>query len=201
MAFGKAAGSQLVVVVSDIGGKVGGDAVGTDEHFVLGFLLGSVLGLFLVHRAVLGSVLGAAVHDGTVLCLIACAQLQQLIHHGLHRAGLVQGALMEPHIVVDAVLAQIALEGSNVLGQSVGHQCVLQGGKSLALEQSLLVHPLASGNVLVAVQLGKLTGQHLDVAALIALGGQRIGLPRRSTSAGSARQGSCRTSGSGCRHR
>ena len=74
--LGKATGGQLIVVVGDIGGKVGGDAVGTDEHFVLGFLLGSVLGLFLVHRAVLGSVLGAAVHDGTVLCLIACAQLQ-----------------------------------------------------------------------------------------------------------------------------
>ena len=35
--------SQLVVVVGDVGGKVGGDAVGTDEHFVLGFLLGSCL--------------------------------------------------------------------------------------------------------------------------------------------------------------
>ena len=69
--LGKAAGGQLVVVVSDIGSKVGGDAVGTDEHLVLGFLFGAVLGLFLVHGAVLGSVLCAAVHDGTVLGLVA----------------------------------------------------------------------------------------------------------------------------------
>ena len=124
--LGKAAGGQLVVVVGDIGGKVGGDAVGTDQHFVLGFLLGAVLGLFLVDGAVLGGVLGAAVHDSTVLCLIAGTQLQQLVHHGHDRAGLVQGALVEPDIVVDAVLAQIALQGGNVLGQGVGHQCVLQ---------------------------------------------------------------------------
>ena len=83
---------------------------------------------------------------------------------------------MEPHVVVDAVLAEVTLQGSDVLGQGVGHQCVLQGGKGLALEQSFLVQPLAGGNVLVAVQLGKLTGQHLDVAALIALLGQGIGI-------------------------
>ena len=78
--LGKAAGSQLVVVVGDIGGKVGGDAVGADEHLVLGLLLSAVLGLFLVHGAVLGSVLGAAVHDSTVLGLVAGTQLQQLIY-------------------------------------------------------------------------------------------------------------------------
>jgi len=174
--LGKTAGSQLIVVVGDIGGKVGGDAVGADEHLVLGLFLGAVLGLFLVHGAVLGSVLGAAVHDGTVLGLVAGTQLQQLVHHSQHCAGLVQGALVEPDIVVDAVLAEVALQGSDVLGQGVGHQSVLQGGKGFALKQSFLVHTLAGGNVLVAVQLGKLTGQHLDVAALIALLGQGIGL-------------------------
>ena len=173
--LGKAAGGQLVVVVSDIGSKVGGDAVGTDEHLVLGFLFGAVLGLFLVHGAVLGSVLCAAVHDGTVLGLVAGTQFQQLVHHGHHRAGLVQGALMEPHIIVDAVLAQVALEGGDVLGQGIGHQSVLQLCESIAGKQGLFVHTLAGGNVLVAVDLGELPGQHLDVAALIALGGQRIG--------------------------
>ena len=34
----------------------------------------------------------------------------------------------------------------------------------------------SGGNVFVAVQLSELTGQHLDVAALIALGGQGISL-------------------------
>ena len=173
--LGKAAGGQLVVVVGDIGGKVGGDAVGTDEHLVLGFFLGAVLGLFLVHGAVLGSVLGAAVHDGAVLGLVAGTQLQQLVHHSQNRAGLVQGALVEPDIVVDAVLAEVAFQGSDVLGQGVGHQCVLQSGKGLALKQSFLVHTLAGGNVLVTVQFGELTGQHPDVAALIALLGQGIG--------------------------
>ena len=173
--LGKAAGSQLVVVVGDICGKVGGNAVGADEHLVLGLFLGAVLGLFLVHGAVLGSVLGTAVHDGTVLGLVAGTQLQQLVHHSHHCAGLVQGALMEPHIIVDAVLAQVALEGGDVLGQGIGHQSVLQLCESIAGKQGLFVHTLAGGNVLVAVDLGELPGQHLDVAALIALGGQRIG--------------------------
>ena len=126
-------------MVGDIGGKVSGDAVGTDEHLVLGFFLGAVLGLFLIHGAVLGSVLGAAVHDGTVLGLVAGTQFQQLVHHSQNCAGLVQGALMEPHVVVDAVLAEVTLQGSDVLGQGVGHQCVLQSGKGFALKQRLLV--------------------------------------------------------------
>ena len=42
--LGKTAGGQLVVVVGDIGGKVGGNAVGADEDFVLGLLLGAVFG-------------------------------------------------------------------------------------------------------------------------------------------------------------
>ena len=83
---------------------------------------------------------------------------------------------MEPDIVVDAVLAQVALEGGDVLGQGVGNEGVLQSCESLALEEGLLVHAFAGGNVFVAVQLSELTGQHLDVAALIALGGQGISL-------------------------
>ena len=41
--FVKAAGGQLIVVVGDVGGKVGGDAVGADEDLVLGLLLGAVV--------------------------------------------------------------------------------------------------------------------------------------------------------------
>jgi len=173
--LGKAAGGQLVVVVGNVGGKVGGDAVCTDEDFVLGFLLGAVLGLFLVHGAVLGSILGAAVHDGTVLGLVAGTQLQQLVHNIQDSAGFVQGALVEPDIVIDAVLAQVALEGGNVLGQGIIHQSVLQGLKGFAGKEGLFVQPRAGCNVLVAVDLSKLTGQHLDVAALIAFSGQGIG--------------------------
>ena len=174
--FGKTAGGQLVVVVRDVGGEVGGDAVGADEDLVLGFLFGAVLGLLLVDGAVLGCVLGTAVHHSAVLGLVAGAQLQQLVHHGHHRAGLVQGALVEPDIVIDAVLAEVALEGSNVLGQGVVHEGVLQGLEGFAGEQLLFAHPLAGGHIGVAVDLGELTGQYLDVAALIALGGQGIGL-------------------------
>ena len=83
---------------------------------------------------------------------------------------------MEPDVVVDAVLAEVALEGSDVLGQGVGHEGVLEGGEGLAFKEGLLVHPLAGSDVLVTVLLGKLTGQNLDVTALIALGGQGIGL-------------------------
>src|SRR5699024_3690102 len=91
----KAAGGQLVVVVGDVGGKIGGDAVGADQDLVLVLLGGAVVGLFLVGRAVLGGILGAAVHDGAVLGLVAGALFQQQVHHVLHCAGLVQGALGE----------------------------------------------------------------------------------------------------------
>ena len=87
---------------------------------------------FLVHGAVLGSILGAAVHDGTILGLVAGSQLQQFVHNIQDSAGFVQGALVEPDIVIDAVLAQVALEGGNVLGQGVIHQSVLQGLKGFA---------------------------------------------------------------------
>ena len=173
--LGKATGGQLVVVVGDVGGKVGGDAVGADQNFVLGLFLGAVLGLLLVDGAVLGGVLGAAVHDGAILGLVAGTQLQQLFDHGLDGAGLVQGALVEPDIVVDAVLAQVALEGRDVLGQCVIHEGVLQGLERFAGKQGLFVHALAGGHVAVAVQVGKFPGQHLDVAALVALSGQGIG--------------------------
>ena len=78
--------------------------------------------------------------------------------------SLVQGALVEPDIVVDAILAQVALQGGDVFGQGVGNEGVLQSCESLTLEEGLLVHAFAGGNVFVAVQLSELTGQHLDVA-------------------------------------
>src|SRR5699024_5377163 len=171
----KAAGGQLVVVVGDVGGKVGGDAVGPDQDLVLVLLGGAVVGLFLVGRAVLGGVLGAAVQDGAILALVAGAFFQQQVHHLLHGAGLVQGALGEPYVVLDAVFAQVLLEGGDVLGQGVAHQGVLQGGKGFALIQGLVLQAAAGQGVLVPLPGGELQGQQGDVPALVALLGQGIG--------------------------
>lgn len=131
--FVKAAGGQLIVVVGDIRSKIGGDAVGAHQDLVLGLLLGAILGLFLVYSAVLGSVLRTAVHHSAILCLIAGAQLQQLIHHSHYCAGVVEGALVEPHIVIDAVLAQVPLQVGDVLGHGIGYQSILQSGKAHSL--------------------------------------------------------------------
>ena len=158
----KAAHGQLVVVVGNVGGKVGRDAVGAHQHLVLGLLLAAVIGLALVHNAVLGGVLGAAVHDGAVLGLVAGAGLQQLVHHGLDRAGVVQVALMEPDIVLDAVLAEVALQTGDVLGQGIGHNGFFQLVKVLA-------------DVGVAVDGGKLLGAGDDIRTLVALLGQGAG--------------------------
>ena len=159
----KAAHGQLVVVVGNVGGKIGRDAVGADEHLVLGLLLAAVVGLALVDDAVLGGVLGAAVHDRAVLGLIARAGLQQLVHHGLDCAGAVQVALVEPDVVLDAILAEIALQTRDVLGQGVGNDGLFQLVKVLV-------------DVSVAVDLGKLLGAGDDVRALVALLGQRAGV-------------------------
>ena len=101
--------ASLLPMVGDVGGKVGGDAtVGTDGDFVLGLLLGAVVSLLLVDGAVLG---------GTVRCGTLMAPSSAFANghpapaacpHGQHSAGLVEGALMEPDIVVDAVLCQVA---------------------------------------------------------------------------------------------
>ena len=159
----KAAHGQLVVVVGNVGGKVGRDAVGAHQHLVLGLFLAAVLGLALVHNAVLGGVLGAAVHDRTVLGLVAGTALQQLVHHGLDRAGVVQVALMEPDIVLDAVLAEVALQTGDVLGQGIGHDGLLQLVK-------VLFH------IGIAMHFGKLLRAGDDVRALIALLGQGAGV-------------------------
>ena len=70
---------------------------------------------------------------------------------------------MEPDIILDAVLAQVALQSGDVLGQGVRHNGLLQ-----LLEVSV--------DIGVAVHLGKLLGALDDVGALVALGGQRTGL-------------------------
>ena len=150
-------------MVGDVGGKVGGDAVGTHQHFVLGFLLAAVLGLALVGHAVLGGVLGAAIHNGAVLGFVAGTGLQQLVHHGLDCTALVQVTLVEPDVVLDAVLAQVALQTFDVLGQSIGHNGFFQ----------LLKVGIHIG---IAVHRGKFLGALDDVGALVAFGGQRAGL-------------------------
>ena len=160
--FVEAAHGQLIIMVGDVGGKVGGDAVGAHQHLVLGFLLAAVLGLALVGNAVFGGILGAAVHDGAVLGLVAGAGLQQLVHHSLHRAAGVQVALMEPHVVLDAVFAQVALQPGDVLGQRVGDDRLFQFLKT-------------GVHVSVAVRFGKFPGALHDVGALVALGGQGAG--------------------------
>ena len=155
----KATHRQFVVMVGDVGGKVGGDAVGTHQHLVLGL----VLVLALVGRAVLLTELGAAVHDGAVLRLVASAAGQQFVHHGLHRSAVVQGALPEPNVVGNAVLGQIPLQPGDVLGQ----------GK---VDQGLLAGLLVGGHPLVALLIRKGPGQNLDVLALVAVLRQGRGL-------------------------
>ena len=70
---------------------------------------------------------------------------------------------MEPDVVLDAILAEIALQTGNVLGQGVGNDGLFQLVKVLV-------------DVSVAVDLGKLLGAGDDVRALVALLGQRAGV-------------------------
>ena len=148
----EAAHGQLVVVVGNVRREVGGNAVGAHQHLVLGL----VLILALVGCAVLLAELSALVHNGAVLGPVAGAGGQQPVDHGLHRAGVVQGALAEPHIVGDAVLCQIPLQTGDVLGQAV-------------VDQGLLAGLLVGVHILVTLDGGEFAGQNLDVLALIAV--------------------------------
>src|SRR5699024_1365030 len=121
----KAAHGKLVVVVGDIGREISRDPVGAHKHFILGLFL-AVRGFPLVGHTVFRGVLGAFVHDRAVLGLVAGAGGKQLVHHGLHGAGLVQVAFMEPDVVFDAVFAEIALQTGNVFGQSKIGDCLFQ---------------------------------------------------------------------------
>ena len=160
--FVKPAHGQLVIVVGDVGREIGRDAVGAHEDLVLGFLLAAV-GLFLVDHAVFGRVLGAFVQDRAVLALIARAGLEQLVHHGLHRAGGVQVAFVEPHVVPDAVLAQVALQPLDVFGQG-------KGGDVLFELLKIAVH------IGVAVFGGKILRVFHNVRALVTFLRQRAGV-------------------------
>ena len=175
----EAAYRELVVVVGDIGGKIGGDAVCTDENFVLGLFLGAVFGLFLVGGAVFFGVLRAAVHNGAVLGLVAGAQLQELIHDGLYGSAFVQLALMEPHVIVDAVLAEVGFQRGDVLGQRISDKGVLQGGEAGAFIQRIAGKAFAVGRIIIAVAGGEFGRQSFDVAALITALGQGIGFLAR----------------------
>ena len=152
----KTAHGQLVVMVGDVGGKIGGNAVGAYQNFVFGFLFAvGVFVLLAVYNAVLGSVLGAAVHDGTVLGLVAGTLVHQDFDDIIHSAALVQVAFVEPDIIGDAVLAQVALQPGNVLGQGIGNQGIFQLFKVLI-------------EIGIAVNFGKLFGASDNVSALVA---------------------------------
>ncbi len=85
----EAALSELVVVVGDVGGKVGGHPVGAHQHVVF-----------------FGAVLGGFIPDGAFFFVGETALFHQ-VDDLLYAAVLVQDALFEPHVVVDAVFGQI----------------------------------------------------------------------------------------------
>ena len=177
--FVKAAHGQFVVVIGNVGGKIGGNAVAAHQHFVLGLFLAAVVGLFLIHGAVFGGILGAAIHHRTVLGLVAGAAGQQLVHHSLHSAAGVQGAFFKPCVVRNAVFAKVFFHVGNVDGQSKVYKGLFQLGKGLALVQCIARKGTAGfhqrgGLGLVCFAIGH--GTLHDIRALIAFLGQGIAL-------------------------
>ena len=83
---------QLVHVVGDVGGEIGGLAVVAHHHAVL-----------------LVAVVGGAKPPGTVL-LVEVARFAQAVDDLVHRAGLHQGALRVPLLVADAEQLQVVAD-------------------------------------------------------------------------------------------
>ena len=99
-----AAGHQLIIMISNIRHNISGNAVGTHQHNVL--VVAECTGLE---------------PQGAVL-LIGNALFFQCVNHPLHRAVPMEGRLLEPAVILNAVCAQVPLQPGNVLRQSVIHQ-------------------------------------------------------------------------------
>ena len=151
----KAALGKFIVVIGNIGGKVGGDPVGPHQHVVLqlgGLRFGQgPAGLF----GLLGHHFDVVVPQSAVF-FVGPAAVLQLLADGGYLALPVQLAFPEPDIVADAVAAEIPLQGGDVLRQRVGHQRVA----------ALL---LRGGDIAVAVKRGKGLGVVDDIQPLIAV--------------------------------
>ena len=121
---------QLVPVVGDVGGEVGIEAVGPAQHVVLQVQLVHLLLTFALPHVFLLEQLSGVQPQGPVL-LIGPALVGEQPHRLGHIAGLVEGGLQEPLIILDAVLAQVLLHPGDIHRQAVlghGPLPVLPGG-------------------------------------------------------------------------
>ena len=159
---------ELVFVVGDVGGEIGGHAVPAHQH----------LGLHVRTHT------GAVDPDGVVLRQQP-APFVQLFHGGFHLAGIVERALGEPAVVGDAEAFQRAFDGGQfvfqaVLGQiffpqlladvhvfvadlavELLHQ-LFEIGAGIAVLRELVVH--AAGGEIAAVQSA---GEFVDLVARV----------------------------------
>ncbi|MPM67235.1 hypothetical protein SDC9_114156 [bioreactor metagenome] len=159
----KPAGDQLIIMVGNVGGKIGGDAVGTHQHFVFGAVLRFIVaGLGVFVGAPFQAVFARPVPDGTVL-FVGGTKGGQLIQHFLHRAAAMQLAFAEPHVVVDAVFFHRGFHRGDIQWQCKVDQCLLAFGFVLF-------------DKAVAKLAGKLGSALFDVLALISLFGERHGI-------------------------
>ena len=130
-------GDELVVVIRDIRHDVGREAVGAHQNEVL---VAAEIGSLQPERAVL---------------LVGVAALFQLLNNRLYSAVVVQSALLEPVVVLYAVLQQILLEALLVERQSIVYQS--PAALFLGLRGKLLAA------VEVVVILGVLDNIHAEV--------------------------------------
>ena len=93
----KAAGCQFIDMVGNIGGKVSRNPVLTNQNLIL----------FKPHLL--------TVEPERAVLFIGITLFRQKCNRVLYRAGFMQGALSEPHIVMNPIFSKILLQCGNIL--------------------------------------------------------------------------------------
>ena len=149
---------EFVLVICDIGGKVGGVSVLTYKHVVLQLQLVDISLGFSFGKKLVSYNFGVFVPDSAFL-FVGKTLFGEEVDNLFDLAAFVEFTLEEPLVVLNAVLLHICLHLCNVLGQSKVNKSLLTGGG---------IHIQETVAVCVVVFIGKVS----DVAALIAVLGE-----------------------------
>ena len=154
----KAAHGELIIMIGNVAGEIGVEAVGAAQHVVLELKLVNI-GVLLAGLAQLFARDVRGAQPERAVLFIGPAQARQLVHHLGDEAGIVQGGFEKPLVKLDPVALEVGLHLGNIAGKTKFCQRVA-AGLLFGVEQSVAV--------LGAVGLGQLA----DIVAVIAVLGE-----------------------------
>ena len=173
----KAADRKLIIMIGNVAGKVGVEAVGAAQHVVLEIELVDLLVLLAGLSELLARNIGGT-QPKRALLFIGPAELRQLVHRLGDKTAVMQRGLEEPLVKLNAVALEVRLHFGNIVRKTEVRQrvtaCLLIGVKqTVAVFRAVRLGKLADIVAVVAVLReldGVLALDQLDIARLDALG-------------------------------